>query len=523
MLDYAIVGSGFGGAVSAARLAQKGYKVVVLEQGRRISPQDMEQGSRSLMKLLWAPKLGLRGYFYQRFFRHIGLVGGVGVGGGSIVFASVLLEPQLPFYEDEAWSKLGINWRDELAPHYTTAKSVLRPVANPFRTAVDSLLMETASRIGAKNTFSPTNNGIFFGQPGTTVDDPFFDGKGPSRTGCTGCGDCLSGCPIGAKNSLDKNYLWFAEKLGVQIRPLSQVDRITPLTGGGYELRVVDPGSGRLRDTIRAQKVVISAGVLGTLALLFRSRDEHKTLPNISPRLGARVRTNSESVNAVQTPDKDANWADGPSITSHYYLDGGRTHICNTRVPRSFNYLRLFSSPLVDEENPGKRRLATLASILTKPSVIWSAWRARDWRTKTALLVTMQTEPSEIMFHYGRRFSTFFMKSLYSQKSPEGKLPGYLPAAAQTTQMFAEVSGGVALSTLNESLANVSTTAHILGGCAMGNSMQDGVIGTNHEVFGHNGLYVVDGSSISANVGVNPSLTITAMAERFASLIPAKD
>jgi cholesterol oxidase len=522
MLDYAIIGSGFGGAVSAARLAEKGYTVTVLEQGRRISPADMEQGSQRLKKLLWSPPLGLPGYFYQRLFRHIGLVGGVGVGGGSIVFASVLLEPHRSFYEDEAWSSLGVNWQEELAPHYRTAKSILRPTANPFRTAVDGHLAQTAREMGVADTFSATDNGIFFGQPGMTVDDPYFGGKGPSRTGCTGCGDCLSGCPIGSKNSLDKNYLWFAERLGVEIRPLSQVDGITPLAGGGYALRVVDPFTGKEREPVQARNVILAAGVLGTLSLLFRNRDVHRTLPGISSRLGARVRTNSESVTAVQTPDKEANWVDGPAITSHFYTDGGRTHITNTRVPRSFNYMRLFSTPLVDQEHPGKRKLATLASMLARPWVLWSIWRTPDWRTKATLLVTMQTEPSELQFRYGRSFRTLFRQGLHTELSPQGKPPGYLPMAARVTRVFARVCGGLAVSTLNEALADVSTTAHILGGCTMGRSAQDGVIDTHHEVFGYPGLYVVDGSSLSANVGVNPSLTITAMAERFASQVPAK-
>ena len=262
--DFLIVGSGFGGAVSAMRLAEKGWRVLVLEQGRRISSEDMAAGGRSLAQLAWLPALGRAGYFYQRFFEHVDVVGGVGVGGGSIVFASVLLEPHDSFYRDPAWTQLGIDWKSELAPHYESAKAMLQPALNPYRGPIDHHMHQVASELGAAASFASTPNGIWWGEPGRTVDDPFFGGRGPARTGCTRCGSCLSGCVVGAKNSLDRNYLWFAERAGVEVRPLHQVDRITPVAGG-YELTARDPISGATRAPLRARRVIVAAGVLGSL------------------------------------------------------------------------------------------------------------------------------------------------------------------------------------------------------------------------------------------------------------------
>lgn len=516
--DYIVVGSGFGGAVSALRLAEKGWRVLVLEQGRRIGPADMRAGAGSLSKLVWAPPFARSGYFYQRFFGHVDVVGAVGVGGGSLVFAAVLLEPHDSFYADPAWSGLGVDWKLELAPHYERAKSMLRPQSNPHEGAIDRHMRAVARELGVEASFSATPNAIWWGEPGRTVPDPYFGGAGPERTGCTLCGSCLSGCAVGAKNSLDRNYLWFAEGAGAEIRPLHQVDRIRPLAEG-YEIEACDPVSGARHAPLRARQVVLAAGVLGTLELLFRNRDLHRTLPEVSQRLGDQVRTNSEGITAVATADATADWHQGSAISSHFYLNEGRTHVTNTRLPASFSYLRWFASPLIDEADPRKRRWRALARLLARP--LWRVWGARQWHRRATLLVAMETFPSQLKMRWGRRAARGFTRGLYSV-ADAGKAPAYVPAAHEVAEHHARVAGGEAFGTLMESLADRSSTAHILGGCPMGSDADDGVISTSHEVFGHPGLFVVDGAAVSANVGVNPSLTITALAERFAGLRPAR-
>lgn len=516
--DYIVVGSGFGGAVSALRLAEKGWRVLVLEQGRRIGPADMEAGARRLSKLVWAPPLARSGYFYQRFFSHVDVVGGVGVGGGSLVFAAVLLEPHDSFYADAAWSGLGVDWKQALAPHYERAKSMLRPASNPHVGVIDEHMRAVARELGVEASFSPTPNGIWWGEPGRTVADPYFGGTGPERTGCTLCGSCLSGCAVGAKNSLDRNYLWFAERAGVEIRPLHQVDRIRRV-GEAYELEARDPLSGAGHAAVRARHVVLAAGVLGSLELLFRNRDLHRTLSAISPRLGDQVRTNSEGITAVASSDPEADWHQGSAISSHFYLNQGRTHVTNTRLPPSFAYMRWFASPLIDESDPRKRRWRALARLFARP--LWRVWSARGWQRRATLLVAMETFPSQLKMRWGRRAARGFTRGLFSI-ADAGKAPAYVPAAHEVAERHARLAGGEAFGTLMESLADRSSTAHILGGCPMGQDASEGVISTSHEVFGYPGLFVVDGSAVSANVGVNPSLTITALAERFASLRPAR-
>jgi cholesterol oxidase len=515
VIDALIVGSGFGGAVSAMRLAQAGRSVVVLEQGRRLVAEDLSRGAASLTDLVWAPRLGRAGYFTQRFFRHLDAVAGVGVGGGSLVFAAVLLEPHESFYADPAWSGLGVDWRAELAPAYAAARSMLRPAPNPRLGAVDALLRATAEALGAGASFGPVDNGIYFGAPGQTVPDPYFGGVGPQRTGCTHCGQCLAGCAVGAKNSLDRNYLWFAERAGAEIRPLHRVERILPLASGGYRVESVDPLGGEARAPIEARRVILAAGVLGTLELLFRNRDVHRSLPAISPWLGRRVRTNSEAITAVAAPP-GADWHEGTAISSHFYLGDGRTHLTHTRLPPSFAYMRWFAAPLVEAPGAAQRRRGTLRAALAQWRSLAQVWRTRDFERRSTLLVAMETFPSELAFRYGRRWWRGGGRAL-SSVAADGKPPAYLESAARATTHFARLAGGTPLATWMQALGDRSSTAHLLGGCPMGRDAAEGVISTDHQVHGHPGLYVVDGSAVSANVGVNPSLTISALAERCAA------
>ena len=517
--DYLVVGSGFGGAVSALRLVEKGYRVIVLEQGRRIGPEQIAAGRRSLREFAWQPELGMHGFFWQRFFRHVGIIGGCGVGGGSLVFGGVLLEPDDRLYSDAAWAGLGVDWQAELEPHYGTAKRMLGRTINRSLTEMDDHLRATAEAMGAGDTFGPEPLAIFFGAEGETVPDPFFGGEGPARTGCRLCGGCFAGCPYGSKNSLDYNYLHLAERRGAEIRAERRVVRIEPLPTGGYAVHSRHPWRRQRYAPLRARKVVLAAGVLGTLELLFRARDRECTLPRVSRRLGQLVRTNSEAITGILSRDPDADLSRGPAISSHFYPDPS-TRIFQNRLADNENFLRFHYGPLIDGEHPAARARSTIASMLAHPARTLGVWGARSFTKRVSVLVAMQQLDNELAFRYGHLPTAPWRKGLRSAAVSGKGAPTYLPIANQAARAFANASSGEPLNMLIESVANKSTTAHILGGAVIGANAEHGVIDTRHELFGHPGLYVVDASAIPVNLGVNPSLTITALAERFASLIP---
>jgi cholesterol oxidase len=517
--DYLVIGSGFGGAVSALRLAEKGYRVIVLEQGRRIGPEEIVAGRGSLREFAWQPEVGMHGFFWQRFFRHVGIIGGCGVGGGSLVFGGVLLEPEERLYRDPAWAGLGVDWQAELGGHYETAKRMLGRAVNPSLTEMDEHLRATAEAMGAGDTFGPEPLAIFFGGEGETVPDPFFGGEGPARTGCRLCGGCFAGCPYGSKNSLDYNYLHLAERYGAEIWPEHRVVRIEVLSGGGYEVHAHHPWRRRRYPVVRSRKVILAAGVLGTLDLLFRARDRDRTLPNVSPRLGQVVRTNSEAITAILSRDPEADLSRGPAISSHFYPDPS-TRIFQNRLAENENFLRFHYGPLIDGERPAARARRTIASMLAHPARMLGVWGARNFTKRASVLVAMQQLDNELAFRYGRLPTAPWRRGLRSTAVQGKQAPTYLPIANRATRAFAHASGGEPLNMLIESVANKSSTAHILGGAVIAANAAQGVIDTRHEVFGHPGLYVVDASAIPVNLGVNPSLTITALAERFASLIP---
>lgn len=518
--DYAVIGSGFGGSVAALRLSEKGYKVAVIEQGGWVTAADIEEANNNVRHLNWLPALGMSGYCTQNFYRHVATVGGAAVGGGSIVYAAVLLKPKDAFYADPAWSNLGINWKEDLALHYETAARMLGVTDNPHDDIQDEYLRETAREMGALATYGPAPNGIYFGAPEVLQADPFFNGSGPSRVGCHLCGRCLTGCPHGSKNSLDRNYLYLAQRLGVDILPHRKVTGIVPLEEGGYRLNLRHPLK-RLRKypDLKTHKVIVAAGVLGSLELLFRCRDVTRTLPGISTQLGQVVRTNSEAVVGVLSRDEGVDLTRGTTISSHFYPDE-HTHITQNRFPQGYSFMKWFTGPLVDHPHPGMRSLKALAKILLNPLRMYRLWFKKNWHRRVTILTVMQHLDNRIAFEYGRRPWVLFKRGLKSVAVKGKSAPTNLPVANRAAETLARISGGEPLSVITESVGNISMTAHILGGCHMGNSAEEGVIDTSHQVFGYPGLYVINGASVSANIGANPSLTIAAMAERAMSLIP---
>ena len=520
--DYIIIGSGFGGSVAALRLTEKKYRVIVIEQGKAVTPVDMERASEDIRQLFWMPHLRMRGFFTQNYYRHITIVGGAGVGGGSLVYAAVLLKPGAEFYSDSSWSNLGIDWSIELKKHYNTASKMLGVTKNPYFDIQDEYLKKTAQAMNAAKSFGPTPNGIYFGKPEILHDDPFFNGKGPSRAGCKLCGECLTGCPYGSKNSLDKNYLYLASRLGATILPDRKVTNIIPRAEGGYSVEIINPVGRKKHPPITGKNVILSAGVLGTLELLFRCRDVTRTLPSISKQLGRVVRTNSEAVVAAISDKTDLDLTHGTAISSHFYPDD-HTHITQNRFPRGYNFMKWYFGPLVNDNRPLIRTLRTLGSIISNPLQIIRAWTIKNWNKRVTVLTVMQHLDNRIVFTYGRSLIYFFLRKRLKSRGVKGRAaPTNLPVANRAAELLAQANGGMPTNILLESMGDISTTAHILGGCHMGSSHDNGVIDTNHQLFGYPGLYVVDGSSISANVGVNPSLTITALAERAMSLIPPK-
>ncbi len=520
--DWIVVGSGFGGSVSALRLAEKGYRVGVLECGRRFADEDFPKSTWDLRRYFWAPKLGLRGIFRMTPFKDVAVVSGCGVGGGSLGYANTLYVPPSDFFQDSQWADLD-DWEATLAPHYAEAQRMLGVVVHEDDDPADQLLREFGEQIGVGDTYRKTPIGVFLGEPGKTVSDPYFEGEGPERTGCMHCGRCMVGCPHGAKNTLVKNYLWLAERRGAEVSPDRTVTEIRPLGAAngsdGYAITSERSGllPGRGRRTITARGVVVAAGPLGTNKLLQRCR-LGGALPRISNRLGELVRTNSEVILAVTVPeDYPDDLTRRVAITSSIYPDP-HTHIETVTYGKDGDSMNTLYTLLVGDGTRLTRPLKLLAQILRHPHKFAQVMWPKGWSRRTIIVLVMQTLDNAIALRPKLKRSGDVR--LQTEQDPEKPNPTFIPVANEAAEWLAERTGGIAQSAVNEALMNVPTTAHILGGAVIGHGPEDGVVDARQRVFGYENLLVCDGAAIPANVGVNPSLTITALAEHAMSHVP---
>ncbi|WP_083502517.1 GMC oxidoreductase [Sphaerimonospora mesophila] len=509
--DVVVIGSGFGGSVAALRLTEKGYAVGVVEAGRRFDERTLPKNSWRARDFLWAPALGLKGIQRIHVLRGAGgvmVLAGAGVGGGSLVYANTLYEPLDPFFADPQWSHI-TDWKAELAPYYDQAKRMLGAVLNPTMTPADEVMRRVAERMGVGETFHLAPVGVFFGEPGVEADDPYFGGAGPRRRGCTECGECMTGCRHGAKNMLIKNYLYLAEKAGAKIHPETTVVGVRPLAEG-YEIAVRRTGPfGRAR-TLTARQVVFAAGTYGTQHLLHRLRAT--TLPRLSPRLGVLTRTNSEALLGFERFTVEGEKLNrGVAITSSIHPDP-RTHIEPVRYGDGSNAMAALRTLLIDGGGRAPRWLKFLGAVLRRPHLLPRLADLRRWSERAIVALVMQAEDNSITVTSRRGR----LRAGPGHGEPN---PTWIPAGHEAVRLAAQEIGGVAAGSWLD-LFDIPATAHFLGGCAIGDSPETGVIDPYHRVYGYEGLHIVDGSAISANLGVNPSLTITAQAERAMAFWP---
>lgn len=537
--DYVIIGSGFGGSVCAMRLTEKGYSVLVLERGKRFEDKDFPKTNWNIWKFLWLPALRCYGIFQMTFLNGQLALHGNGVGGGSLTYGNVLMVPDDRLFNASAWEHLA-DWKSILGPHYETAKRILGVTPNPKLLHADEKMREIAEELGNGHTFKPTEVGVFFGEPGEeeqTVPDPYFGGKGPERAGCNYCGGCMVGCRYNAKNTLPKNYLYFAENQGAKIIAEATVTDVRPLTVTEGRSTVGDLSSearyevdyrstttwfGVSKHTVRARNVIVSAGALGTMNLLFRCRDVTGSLSRISPRLGDNVRTNSENILGVTSRDKHTDYSKGIAISSIFQADD-ITRVEPVRYSDGSSFIRVLTAPHVEGDSAFIRALKTVWEVIRHPFDFLYAKFFSRWARYTTILLVMQVDENLTHVRLGRNLFTLFRKGLVLKPDKDHPIPRQIKIGNHVTRALAQKVNGIPAAAFTDSLFNFPTTAHLMGGVPFGRDEDEGVIDLNCQVFNYPGLYVVDGSIMPANPGVNPSLTITALAEYAMSKVPEKN
>jgi cholesterol oxidase len=519
-VDWVVIGSGFGGSVCALRLAEKGYRVRVLEKGRRFAAEDFPRTNWDLRRWLWLPGLGLRGFFQMSFLRHATIFHGVGVGGGSLTYANTLPQPKRDFFEAPSWAHLA-DWAAELEPHYATARRMLGVTPVPVVTRGDEILREIAVDTGREAHFAPTDVGVYFGEPDVSVPDPYFDGEGPDRAGCTHCGACMTGCRVGAKNTLDRNYLHLAERRGCRIEADTEVRAVRPRPQGGFR---IETRRGRFgaRGALTADRVVFAGGVMGTLPLLLAMKADPGGLPRLSDRLGHAVRTNSEALLGVIAPDAGVDFSRGVAITSILQTDE-HSHVEPVRYGAGSGFFRLITLPHAPGASALGRIAGALRGLARQPRAWFRALTVRDFSRSSQILLYMRTIEGTMRMRLGRSLRSPFRRSLVTEIDDPAHAPSaFMAEATELARRWAEKTAGVSAAMFTETLLGVPSTAHVLGGCCMGADAAEGVIDSDHRLFGYEGLYVIDGAAVSANPGVNPALTIATLAERAMAKVPPK-
>lgn len=520
--DYIVIGSGFGGSVSAMRLSQKGYEVAVIESGKKWQSEDFAESNWNIRKFLWMPNIFLYGIQRMNMLNDIFILSGAGVGGGSLNYANTLYIPKEEFFEKESVKQLG--GKEEFLPYYHLAEKMLGSTENIKLTEQDFLIKEISKQYKRENTFTPTPVGVYFGEEGKEADDPYFYGEGPKRIGCELCGGCMTGCKKDAKNTLDKNYLFFAEKFGTKIFPGNKVIAIEPLSEDGKDGYILKTKKtmglfGKTRGTtFKAKNIVMSAGSLGTLSLLMNMKESGK-LPHISDSIGQKVRTNSEAIIGVKSREKDADFSKGVAITSSIHIDDN-THIEPVRYREGNDFMSLLTVPLTDGGDKVPRQLKFIGNVLRHPIDFLKILNPFGWAKKSIILLVMQTHDNYINVFRKRRLIWPFVKSLSSKNAKDKKNPVYIPIANEFARKLAKKSNGIPASIISEVVINAPLTAHIMGGCAYS---ENGVIDKQNRLKGYENIIIADGSQIPENLGVNPSLSITAFSERAMSFIPPKN
>jgi len=519
--DFIVIGAGFGGSVAALRLIEKGYRVCLVESGKRFQAKDFARTSWNLRKFLWAPQFFCYGIQRLYLLNDVLILSGSGVGGGSLVYGNTLLVPTASFFNDRAWSDLEQDWQKELQPYYETAKRMLGVTTNPELYIADHMLKQYGEELNRTDHFKATEVGVYFGQPGVTVPDPYFGGKGPERTGCTRTGHCMVGCRDGGKNSLDRNYLYLAEKTGLEIFPEHKVVDVQINGDGGYTVTAekVTDFIFKRKKKIQATGVIFAAGVIGTLELMMKCKTNGH-LPELSDKLGHIVRTNSETLAGITAKRSKDIHCNGVAITSGLYVNDN-THIELVRYPAGSDLMLMLGTPMVDGGTKVPRLLKYIGTCLIHPintiRTLWPFGKAK----KSIILLVMQTLDNHLTLFRKRRWWALGRTRIASTNSGK-KIPNYIPEANKTARALGRKMNGYPQNGINETILDIPMTAHIMGGCIMGKDKKSGVIDKYHRVFGYDNMYVVDASAIPANLGVNPSLTITAMAERAMNYVALK-
>ena len=516
--DVVIIGSGFGGSVAALRLTEKGYKVAVLEAGRRFTERDFPKTSWRLSRFLYLPRLGLKGIQRIHALPNVLVLAGAGVGGGSLVYANTLYVPPDSYFNDEQWRHI-TDWKEELSPWYDQASRMLGVAENPYFSPSDRAMKEVAEAMGVGNTFRMAPLGVHFGQgPGVIERDPYFGGVGPDRHGCQQCGGCMTGCRFNAKNTLPKNYLGLAEKAGAKVFPEHTVEKIAQISDGFWRIdaRKSSAWFGGKR-SFTAGQVIVAAGTYNTQKLLHRMKDSG-VLPKLSPALGKLSRTNSESLTGAIMPHSNSiDFSQGAAITSSFFPDD-HTHVEPVRYGKGSNFMGLLQTVMTDGDNSRLRRRAWIKTALRRPKLLFQIFDVRRWSERTVIALVMQNVDSSIRVRGKRGVFGWRLTSVNDSEHPNAT---YIPAANEVVRRIAENYGGTPGGHIGD-LVNAPFTAHFVGGCVISDDAKNGVIDPYHRVWNYPTLHVVDGSSVTANLGVNPSLTITAQAERAFSFWPNK-